>query len=146
MKTAKKVGRPRKIKEAKPLTKKQLVNKQAFDYILNAIDANGYDVPTPQTDKEKLQFLRDTFISEYGHNIKYYGNAQKALSQWFAGLPSSCNIEFRNHEIIRLAILWRSIPFDATEKQKDKILENWFMWIAGKAIILMGRYNIYLNK
>lgn len=146
MKKTNKVGRPRKVKVAKPLTKRQIATKQAYDYILNAIDASGYDVPEPKTDQEKLQFLADTFVSEYGHQVKYYGSHQNTLANWFAGLPSACNIEFRNHEIIRLAILWNSIPHNASEKQKDKIINNWFNYIAAKTIQLMGKYDITINK
>lgn len=46
---------------------------QENKYILAAIDASGYDVATPTTDKEKLQFLHDTFHSEYDFNIKRIG-------------------------------------------------------------------------
>jgi hypothetical protein len=129
------------------LSKKQTVNgigrvdnSQVNMYILNAIDSDSYDIKTT-TAKEKLQFLADTFKSEYGFNIKRIGY-QRAMAEWISGLPSSFNIDFENWKIIELAKEWGSLPKNPTERQEDKIIDNFFNFIAAKTIMLMRRNKI----
>jgi hypothetical protein len=64
----------------------------------------------------------------------------KALAEYYSGLPSICNIEYRHFAILELAVKWGSIPEDATEKEEDKILENWFLFIANKTLQLFRKY------
>jgi hypothetical protein len=104
--------------------------KHAFNYILDSIDGDGYGVELT-TDKQKIDFVYDTFKSEYAYQIKYYGNnEQRAFKEYLAGLPSCINIEFRNFYILEMAKQWGSITENATEKQEEKILFNWFHYIA----------------
>jgi hypothetical protein len=113
--------------------------KHAFNYILNSIDGDGYGVELT-TDKQKIDFVYDTFKSEYGYQIKYYGNnEQRAFREYLAGLPSCINIEFRNYYILELAKIWGSIPSNATEKQEYKILSNWFDYISANFLQLRGK-------
>lgn len=118
-------------------------NQLAFSYIIDAISTDGYDIEA-NTEKEKLQFVAECFKSEYcfSANLKYYGTYQNTLANWFMGLPSSINIEYRNHAIIEIAKKWGSIPEDATEEQEDKILSNWFNLIAFKTLQLFKKHNI----
>jgi hypothetical protein len=106
------------------------LDKQVKQYILDCIDGSGYDAD-PQTDTEKVKFLHDTFYAEYGYNVDRVGENQ-ALIEWFMGLPSACHIEFRHYAILELAVAWGSLPEDTTEKQQDKILNNWFNLVAVK--------------
>lgn len=115
-------------------------NSQINLYILNAIDSDGYGVKT-ESAKEKLQFLADTFKNEYGWNIKRLG-LQRAMSEWISGAPSAFNIDFENYKILELAKEWGSIPKNATEKQEDKILDNFFNFISAKTLMLMRRNKI----
>lgn len=104
--------------------------KHAFNYILDSIDGDGYGVQLA-TDKQKIDFVYNTFSSEYAHQIKYYGNNERrAFREYLAGLPSCINIEFRNYYILEMAKQWGAIPENATERQEDKILANWFNYIA----------------
>ena len=118
---------------------------KVYSYILNAIDSEVYDVET-NTDTEKLQFLMDTFKKEYVYpdNLRRYGNYQEVMRQWIMGLPSVFNIEFRNHAILEIAKQWESLPENATEKQEDAIIENWFNLIAAKTFSLMREHGIYV--
>lgn len=118
------------------------LNKHAFAYILNCIDSSDYDLESePQTDADKLAFLSETFHAEYGWMVQRVGPIT-AFAEWCKGLPSSFNCEFRNHAIIDLAKEWGSIPADATERQEQKILDNWFNLIANKTFQLFKKYEI----
>lgn len=112
-------------------------------YILDCIDSSSYDI-TCNTDKEKLQFLYNTFIKEYwyGENKRYYGNIINAFTSWLQGLPSCFNIDFENYVILQIAKKWGSIPDNASERQEDKILENWFNFISVKTFKLFKKYKI----
>ena len=114
---------------------------QVEAYILAGIDASGYDAPEPVTDQEKLQFLADTFKAEYGWAIPRYG-VQGAVREWLAGLPSSCNVEFRNHAILQLAETWGLLPKDASEKKQDDLLLNWFNFMAMRIVSMWSRHGI----
>lgn len=119
------------------------LNTLAFSYILNAIDGEGYGKEF-SNDTEKLQFLADTFKSEYvsPDNLKRYGSYQEVFRQWIMGLPSSFSVAYDYSCIIKLAKSWGSIPQNATAAQENKIIANWFNLIASKAFQLMKKYNV----
>jgi len=116
------------------------LDKTAKQYIIDCIDSNGYGIKTT-TDKEKLQFLFGTFKSEKKHEIAKNG-IYKAFESWCKGLPSCFNIVFYNCDIISLAKSWKSIPENATEKQEDKILDNYWNFITVKAFQLFRKHHI----
>jgi len=120
-------------------TKKGRINAAVKQYILYCIDTENYGV-IATNDKDKLNFLYETFKTEFVYEsnvIRYGGNRVKMLSEWFMGLPSSFNIDFENYKILEIAKSWGCIPTKATEKQEDKIIENWFLWIANKTFLLI---------
>jgi hypothetical protein len=128
-------------------TQRSKLNAFVTAYILNAIDGEGYGKEL-STDKEKLEFVADCFINEYcfKDNLIRYGSYQNVFSEWLMGLPSCINIEFRNYQIIQLAKQWGSIPANATGKQEDKIISNWFNFIAAKTFQLMNKHKINIYK
>lgn len=110
-------------------------NKEALDiYILNAIDADNYDVVL-KSDKDKLQFLFDTFKSEY-HKEKNV----KGFEDWIRGLPSSFNIDYDFEKIINLSYMFDLMKADADEEDEDYIQNNWFKIIAKEVYQLFDEY------
>lgn len=124
------------------MTTKEL-NTHVFAYILNAIDGEGYG-RSFANDTEKLQFLADTFKSEYGYseNIKYYGSYGKCFMNWLMGLPSSFNVDYENYRIIEIAKEWGSLPAKCDDRQEDKILDNWWNLITHKTFQLMKKHKV----
>ncbi len=138
------------METSKTLTKRMMLDRQVKEYIINAIDNSNYDDEQGQpllfdskeeNPKEWLCFLYDTFRSEYGWHIEQVGE-QRAFREWIMGLPSSFNIDFENYKILQIAVKWGSIPAEYTEKQADKILENWFNFITVKTFQLFRKYKI----
>lgn len=117
-------------------------NSVLNEYIIDSIQPDGYNV-NPKTVKDKLQFLADTFNSEYGHMIKRVGY-QNAFKEWISGAPSSFAIDHEYYEIIKLAKKMGSIPNNATSKQEDKIILNYYNFMAAKTLMLMRKYKINL--
>jgi hypothetical protein len=126
--------------KTKPVSKRVKLDRTVKQYILDCIDSENYDIKV-NTDKEKLQFLFNTFQSEYKWQIERVGQ-YKAFTEWLMGLPSAFNVEFQNYDILQLAIKWESLPKDYTEKQADKILENWFNFITVKTFQLFRKHKI----
>lgn len=122
------------------MSKSSEIDQAAKLYILDGIDGSGYDVD-PQTVAEKIAFLKATFESEYGWAVERQG-LQNAVKEWLSGLPSSCNIEYRNHAILELAVKWGSLLEDYTEHRADKILENWFNFMASRIVQLFNGYHL----
>jgi len=105
---------------------KKRVGTLARELILENLDFCGYDGLSGKNDKEKLE---EVFFSEYGHGAKSKG-LQKAVEDWLRGLPSCIDIPFYNGDILTLAKSWGTLPENATEKQEDKILDNYWPLMA----------------
>ena len=122
---------------------KRFNNKLAFDYILENIDSEAYDV-TCSNDAEKLAFVLDCFNKEanYENNKKRIPNLQSRFADYLMGLPTIITIDFENYKILEIAKLWESIPNNASEKQEDKILSNWFNFISAKFFQLCNKNKV----
>lgn len=123
------------------MSKSSELDKTVKLYILSCIDASGYQENEPQTTQDKIDFLRDTFYSEKGYTVKQIGEVN-AIKEWLQGLPTCLHIEFMNYRILELAKLWGSLPENASEKQEDKILENYFNLLSNKICQLFSGYRI----
>lgn len=122
---------------------KRFNNKLAFDYILENIDSEAYEVET-KTDAEKLVFVLNCFNKEvnYENNKRRIPNLQLRFADYLMGLPSCITIDFEYYKILQIAKLWESIPENATEKQEDKILSNWFNFISAKFFQLCNKNKV----
>lgn len=121
--------------------KSEILDKSAKRYILNAIDASGYQEKELKTIKDKISFLKDTFYSEKGWEIERIGRGA-AIKDWIQGLPTCLHIAFYNCDILELAKTWGSLPINPTEKQEDKILENYWSFMANKISQLFEGYHV----
>lgn len=124
-------------------TANKQVKAKINQYILNAIDGSGYE-REPQTEQQKLLFLATTFKSEYCYpqNFVIHNTVQKVLTEWISGLPSCFNIDFNYCDILKVAKSFGNLPETMTAKQEDKILTNWFNFIAAHTLQLMNRNGI----
>lgn len=111
------------------------------NYIINAIDGEGYG-KTFSTDKEKLQFLYDTFKSEKKWQIEQLKSEKLAFESHTAGLPSYFNIDFENHEILRIGKELGLLRKNASEISKESFLVNWFYLITHYTFNLFYKYEI----
>lgn len=113
--------------------------KAATQHILDAIDSDGFDNTPRETDAEKARFLHGRFMSEYGWRVDQVG-LHKALIDWLQGL--ALNIAYMNVDILRLARAWGSLTDNATEKEEDKILENYWAYMAMRLLSLWRKHKI----
>ena len=106
------------------MSNKQIIQKQAREYLMSVVDGSDYDVVT-ETEQQKKEFIKETFWSEYGDNVKRVG-LQKACEDYLKGLPSSCSVEYWNGEIINMLKSWGVIKETMREEtQYKKVDEYW---------------------
>ena len=98
-------------------------------YILDTIDEVDCDDCKLTTDKDKINYIFNRFYSEYykGNIALRYGK-QKAMADWLSGL--ALNLPFYYDEIIELAIAMGSIEENPSEKLQDKVIENYWEFMA----------------
>ena len=122
------------------MSKSSELDQTVKKYILNAIDPDYCEAEHGNI-PELIEGLKKTFYIEHGYNVDRIGE-QAAFAEWLQGLPSAINIDFQNSDILELAVEWGSIPENATESQEDKILENWWNFIAAKTVQLFRNYHV----
>jgi hypothetical protein len=106
------------------MTKEQ---KQFYeDEIIKAIKEDD-DVPKTNDRQKLLKYADDRFRSEYGRQIERVGE-QKARSEWLSGL--AINIPYMSDDIIALAKASGTLKQNASEKQEDKILDNYWNFMS----------------
>ena len=120
------------------MSKSTELDKKVKSYILSTIedDGNGTEL---NNNAEKCSHLKERFSAEYGWRVNQVGR-QKAMIDWLQGL--ALNIEFMNYRILKLAVLWGSIPDKATTKQENKILDNYWSFMAVKTLQLIDGYRV----
>jgi hypothetical protein len=64
----------------------------------------------------------------------------KALAEWLSGLPGAVSIPFSYIDILQLAKDSGSLPQDATEKQEDRVCENYWNYMAMRITELFRKY------
>lgn len=102
---------------------KAIMNEYLF-HALNDIDSEL------STYNEVANYSYNRFKSEFCHEYerKRTPNLQNRLSEYLQCLPFQ--IDFENYKILELAKEWSQLPSNATEKQEDKILANWWNFIS----------------
>lgn len=119
----------------KQAEQKAFINK----YILDCIDGVEYKKEL-ETDKEKINFLLETFESEFGWRVDQTSK-HRAFEEWLSGLPSCFNIVFTYCDIIKLAKEQGTLPQDATEKQENNICEKYWRYMTMRVFELHRRLN-----
>ena len=119
---------------------KRGVQDKIYEYILHNISAEGYN-RTLTNDRERIEFLINTFKSEYGWAINRMG-AFKAFTEWLQGLPSSINIAYNYSDIIKVGKNIGVLDSNASEKKEDKFTEDWFFFIARNVYKLANKYKV----
>ena len=118
------------------MTKEQ--NKFYEDVIIEAIKQDD-EVPKTNDRRKILKYADDRFRSEYGHEIQRFGE-QKARENWLQGI--AINIPFYNADIINLAKKSGTLRQDATEREEQKILDNYWRFMSNKIGVLNNKYKV----
>ena len=101
-------------------------------YILDNLHEVDWNGKTLTTDEEKIEYIFERISIEYGWRAEQVGEV-KAMTEWLAGLD--LNIPYQYDEIVELAIAMGSIDKNASEKLQNKIVSNYFQFMAN---IILG--------
>lgn len=123
------------------MSKASELDQKVKRYILDNIDSDCYREEPATTTAEKIAFLHEIFMAEYGWAVERYGRS-RALKEWLQGLPSAVHIAFYNGDILDLAKEWGSLPEDASEAKEQAILENYWRLLAAKIGQLFDGYRV----
>ena len=122
--TKQKVLQMRNINFVNSVKTRNNIQKQVREYLMSVIDGTDYGAVT-ETEQQKKDFIKETFWSEYGFNVKRVG-LQKACQDYLMGLPSSCSVEYWNDQIINMLKSWGVIKESMREAtQYNKLDEYW---------------------
>ena len=102
-----------------------------FGYLLDCVDTDI--IGENATDKEKINFVFDTFNDEYNddYNKRRYPNESERLAQYLRGLPSCCSIAFSDYNIIQIGKSW---GFCKTLSPEANFVNNWWNCCAVRLI------------
>jgi len=123
------------------MSKSTELDKKAKLYLLDAMRSyleDDYEIDT-FNNNEIIDFIKSDFYSTHQWSIDRYGR-QKSLTDWLQGL--ALPIDFYYCDIIQLAKDWGSIPHNATQKQEDKICDNYWSFMANKLGQLFDGYRV----
>jgi hypothetical protein len=99
-----------------------------------------------KTRQEVAKYSFSRFNTEHNHdfNKKSFPNLQNRVADYLKGLPFQ--LEFENYKIIELAKKWDQLPENATDKQEDKILNNYWNFIAFHVIKFWDANGMDISK
>ena len=101
-------------------------------YILDNLHEVDWNGKTLTTDEEIIDYIFERVSIEYGWRAEQVGEV-KAMTEWLAGL--ALNLPYQYDEIVELAIAMGSIDENPSEKIQDKIVSNYFEFMAN---IILG--------
>lgn len=125
------------------MSKSSVLDQAVKQYILDCIDLECYG-EAAETAQEAAQKVVSFIMNEADHpfNRKKLVSDQAIIADHIMGLPSYLNLAFSNYDILQLAIKWGSIPEKFTDKQSQKITDNYPMFIANKLMQISNGRNV----
>lgn len=82
-------------------------------------------------DHEVMRFFFDCFNEEYNnqYNKRLFPSLQNRIAEYLKGLPSCCDIDYWNDEIIKHGVIW-GVLSSVDDKRAGRFAENWFNVVA----------------
>ena len=111
-----------------------------FRYILDSVRDDECE---GMNDSDKACYLWARFESEYNYanNRKRIPNLQARVAEWLSGL--AIGIEYANAGIVALAEQWQGRTL--TDKQAERVIDNYFSFVAFKVMQLCKAHGININ-
>lgn len=113
-----------------------------FAYILDSVYSDEIDCEK-MTDKERIEFLLDTFFEE---EVKYDRRRMctfDILREWLQGLPSAINIAFSYYDI---ALQGSRMGICKDARSEERFVNNWWCILAQKILRLARIYKIDMSR
>ena len=109
-----------------------------FGYLLDCVDTDY--IGENATDKEKIDFVFDTFNNEYDatyYKLRYPSECER-LANYLRCLPSCIHIAFADYDIIQIGKSW---GYCKTQRQEADFVNNWWNRCAYILIQIRNKLN-----
>lgn len=113
-----------------------------FAYILDSVYSDVFDTES-MTDKERIEFLLDTFFEE-----KYKYDRRRLcvldlLREWLQGMPSAISVAFSYYDI---AVTGKTMGYCKDARSEARFINNWWGMLAYYILRLARIYEIDMSR
>lgn len=113
-----------------------------FAYILDSVYSDELNTET-MTDKDRIEFLLDTFFEEKYKNDRRRMFTVNLLREWLQGLPSAISVAFYYSDI---AATGKSMGYCKDARSEARFINNWWGMLAYYIIRLARIYKIDMSR
>lgn len=113
-----------------------------FAYILDSVYSDELNTET-MTDKERIEFLLDTFFEEKYKNDRRRMFTVNLLREWLQGLPSAISVAFYYSDISETG---KSMGYCKDARSEARFINNWWGMLAYYIIRLARIYKIDMSR
>lgn len=113
-----------------------------FAYILDSVYSDEIDTES-MTDKERIEFLLDTFFEEKYKDDRRRMCTFELLREWLQGLPSAISVAFNYGDI---AATGKSIGYCKDARSEARFINNWWGILAQNILRLARIYEIAMSR
>lgn len=113
-----------------------------FAYILDSVYSDVFDTES-MTDKERIEYLLDTFFEEKYKNDMRRMCVLDLLREWLQGMTSAINVAFIPYDI---AVTGKSMGYCKDARSESRFINNWWTILASNIIRLARIYEINMSR
>lgn len=113
-----------------------------FAYILDSVYSDVIDTES-MTDKERIEFLLDTFFEEKYKDDRRRMCVFDLLREWLQGLPSAISVAFYYSDI---AATGKSMGYCKDARSEARFINNWWGILAQNILRLARIYRINISR
>lgn len=113
-----------------------------FAYILDSVYSDVIDTEA-MTDKERIEFLLDTFFEEMYKYDRRKMCVFDLLRDWLQGLPSAISVAFSYYDI---AVTGKSMGYCKDARSEARFINNWWGMLAYYILRLARIYEIGMSR
>lgn len=113
-----------------------------FAYILDSVYSDEIDTES-LTDKERIEFLLDTFFEEKCKYDRSRMRVFELLLEWLQGLPSTIHVAFSYYDI---SVIGKSMGYCKDARSEARFINNWWGILASNILRLARIYGIDMSR
>lgn len=113
-----------------------------FAYILDSVYSDEIDTES-MTDKERIEFLLDTFFEEKYKYDRRMMRVYDLLREWLQGLPSAISVAFSYYDI---AVTGKTMGYCKDARSEARFINNWWGMLAYNILRLARIYEIDMSR
>ena len=113
-----------------------------FAYILDSVYSDVIDTES-MTDKDRIEFLLDTFFEEMYKNDRRKMCVYYLLREWLQGLPSAISVAFSYYDISETG---KSLGYCKDARSEARFVNSWWDRLSFNILRLARIYDINMSR